>query len=86
MEGDTVADVRGDAARQGDTYLLCSDGLWGSLADETLAELMGASAIADGCRALVEAALFAGSSDNITAVLVRVSVSDGESGHSGTSP
>ena len=71
MEGDTVPDVRGEALLAGDTYLLCSDGLWGSLPDATIAELMRVPVLADGCRALVEAALFAGSSDNITAILIR---------------
>jgi serine/threonine protein phosphatase PrpC len=78
MEGDTVADVRGEAVRPGDTYLLCSDGLWGSLPHATIAELLRASSLADACRALVEAAHAAGSTDNITAVLVRA--------HSGKRP
>lgn len=56
-----------------DRFLLCSDGLHGSLPDEGIAEILGdRSAPAGTARALVESALRAGSSDNCTALVVDV--------------
>jgi protein phosphatase len=59
----------------GDTLLLCSDGLHGVVNDAAIASLLeqtgGVESIAS---ALVERALSSGSTDNITAVVVRRSV------------
>ncbi len=56
-----------------DLFLLCSDGLTGELDDATIARLLLAGPTPEaGAEALVEAALAAGGSDNITAVLVAV--------------
>jgi PPM family protein phosphatase len=58
---------------RGDLYLLCSDGLWGSVPDPTLARLLhGAADLAAGAQLLIDAANAAGGPDNITAVLVRI--------------
>ncbi|MFT3696466.1 MAG: protein phosphatase 2C domain-containing protein [Kofleriaceae bacterium] len=54
----------------GDTYLLCSDGLSEVLSETQLATLM-ALPVEAACRALVAAAYEAGSRDNISAVVVR---------------
>jgi serine/threonine protein phosphatase PrpC len=59
---------------RGDLYLLCSDGLWGSVPDVDLANRMAAAVDLDaGVQRLIEAANAAGGPDNITALLVRVS-------------
>jgi serine/threonine protein phosphatase PrpC len=56
-----------------DRFLLSSDGVHGYLADETIADfLRERSAPADSARALVEAALKAGSTDNCTALVLDV--------------
>jgi serine/threonine protein phosphatase PrpC len=56
-----------------DRFLLCSDGLYGSLTDETIADsLRERSAPAVTARALVTAALESGSSDNCTALVLDV--------------
>jgi serine/threonine protein phosphatase PrpC len=56
-----------------DRFLLCSDGLYGSLTDETIADsLRERSAPAVTARALVKAALESGSSDNCTALVLDV--------------
>ncbi len=56
-----------------DRFLLCSDGLYGSLTDETIADtLSDRSAPADTARALVASALESGSSDNCTALVLDV--------------
>jgi serine/threonine protein phosphatase PrpC len=58
----------------GEAVLLCSDGLWAPLSDERIEELMAGGDPQWAVRALVSAALEAGSTDNVTAVLARVEV------------
>jgi PPM family protein phosphatase len=59
--------------RPGDQLLLCSDGLWDALTAERIAELLNAAAPLDvAAGALVDAALAAGSADNVTAAVCRV--------------
>jgi serine/threonine protein phosphatase PrpC len=55
----------------GDTLLLCSDGLHGVLSNEAIAELLQQSNVEAIASELVERALNSGSTDNITAVVVR---------------
>jgi protein phosphatase len=58
---------------RGDLYLLCSDGLWGSVTDEAIATIVGSTPeLEEACQLLIDAANTAGGPDNITAVLVRV--------------
>jgi PPM family protein phosphatase len=64
-------DVQIDAARAGDVYLVCSDGLSEVLDASAIAALLDAPA-ERACRALVDAAYAAGSRDNISAIVVRV--------------
>ncbi|MGO8685672.1 MAG: PP2C family protein-serine/threonine phosphatase [Candidatus Dormibacteria bacterium] len=57
----------------GDVLVLCSDGLWEPIADAEIARLAGGGASpGEAARRLVEAALAAGSTDNVTAVVARV--------------
>jgi len=64
-------------ARDGDLFLLCSDGLTDGLADKQLADLLQkhdeTTPLAQICRELVEASLAASGQDNITVLLARVS-------------
>ena len=56
-----------------DRFLLCTDGVHGSLVDESIADILRMrSAPADTSRALVDAALEAGSTDNCTALVLDV--------------
>jgi len=56
-----------------DRFLLCSDGVHGALSDELIADaLRERSAPGDTARALVKAALEAGSADNCTALVLDV--------------
>ena len=56
-----------------DRFLLCSDGLYGSLTEDTIADtLRERSAPADTARALVASALESGTRDNCTALVVDV--------------
>jgi len=57
----------------GDVLLLCTDGLTKHVSDARTQELLVRTAGAEGaCRSLIDAALSAGGSDNVTAVVVRV--------------
>jgi serine/threonine protein phosphatase PrpC len=59
--------------RQHDRILICSDGVHGSLSDHRLRALLGErTAPDDSARALVDAALDAGSTDNMTALVLDV--------------
>ena len=62
----------------GERFLLCSDGLSGELTHGVIEDLMGSQAEPeDLCAELVDRALAAGGSDNITAVVVEVESVDG---------
>jgi PPM family protein phosphatase len=72
-EGVVEVDTRSYSARDGDVYLLCSDGLTTMLAEDRLAELLLAHAsLREAGEALIAAANEAGGRDNITVVLLRV--------------
>ncbi|HEX8714797.1 MAG TPA: Stp1/IreP family PP2C-type Ser/Thr phosphatase, partial [Solirubrobacteraceae bacterium] len=72
-EGIVEVDTRSFAARDGDVYLLCSDGLTTMLDEQLIAATLGAHAtLRDAGEALIAAANEAGGRDNITVVLLRV--------------
>ncbi len=57
----------------GDTYLICSDGLWDCVPDQLVAGIVTAEPDLEvACHALVDADNQAGAPDNVTALLVRV--------------
>lgn len=80
--GKPVVDTAGPLLMQpGDRVLLCSDGLWGSLSDNEIAEQVAARPISDAVPELVERALrTAGAkSDNVTVLAVEwESAEDGD--------
>jgi PPM family protein phosphatase len=66
-------DTRSYAARAGDVYLLCSDGLTTMLSEERLSEILRLNQrLRDAGEALIAAANEAGGRDNITVVLFRL--------------
>jgi PPM family protein phosphatase len=71
---DTVqVDIHVDVPRMGDTYLLCSDGLSGMIADSQIGEIMARQQDLDqACDELIGVANRNGGLDNVTAILVRV--------------
>lgn len=72
-ETDLVADVRTVRCEPGDVYLLCSDGLWGSVADEAVRSILETADDARaGCKELVSAAWAGGGLDNIGVAIVRL--------------
>jgi PPM family protein phosphatase len=51
---------------EGDTLILCSDGLWNMVDDATIAEIAARAAPQEACQNLVGAALEAGGYDNVS--------------------
>lgn len=58
---------------EGDTLLLCTDGLWGLVPDQELARIAQSTPPAEACTELVKTALERGGPDNITVLVLRVS-------------
>lgn len=71
---DTVrADYARHELRTHDRYLLCSDGIHGTLTDRRLQAILDERATPEeGARRIVESALEAGSHDNVTALIVDI--------------
>ena len=55
----------------GDTYVLCSDGLYKELADDEIASLMQGNSAARGAARLIDMAVRAGGRDNVTVVVMK---------------
>jgi PPM family protein phosphatase len=58
--------------RQGDIFVLCSDGLSGQLSDSEIGAIASALPAAEACRFLIDLANLRGGPDNITVLIVRV--------------
>jgi serine/threonine protein phosphatase PrpC len=72
-EGMVEVDTRSFRARDGDVYLLCSDGLTTMIGeDQIAATLLAHERLRDAGEALIAAANQAGGRDNITVVLLRL--------------
>jgi protein phosphatase len=68
-------DVRHARLIDGDSLLLCSDGLTDMVDEETIADTLATHASADdACRALIDVALDRGGRDNVTVVLARYGI------------
>ncbi len=79
MAPDVVVDLLTTETREGDTYLLCSDGLNGMLTDAEILETIGeADSLEAICDRLVTRANAAGGNDNTTVVVARVDPDDAE--------
>jgi protein phosphatase len=66
-------DVHVGLLQSGDVYMLCSDGLWGTVRDDRIAAILNATSDLEAAsQLLVDAANEAGGPDNVTALLVRV--------------
>jgi protein phosphatase len=72
-EPDVEIDTFAVGARDGDVYLLCSDGLTSMVSEAAIADVLSrAPDLARAADELVAAALAAGGRDNVTVVLVRL--------------
>ena len=66
-------DVYVNKVAAGDVYMLCTDGLWGSVPDLKIASILTSTDdVEAACQLLVDAANEAGGPDNITVLLVRL--------------
>lgn len=73
LEAEVRADYAVHALRQHDRFLLCSDGVHGTLSDEQIHSILEERAAPeDGVQRLIESALQDGSQDNVTALIVDV--------------
>jgi serine/threonine protein phosphatase PrpC len=69
-DAELEVDCRVEALRDGDRFLLCSDGLIKELRSVEIARILSGGEPADVARRLVESACKAGGRDNVTAVVV----------------
>jgi PPM family protein phosphatase len=73
MQEDVTIDIQPDEVREGDVYVLCSDGLSGMVEDDDIVAIVGSNdEMVSMCRRLVSRANENGGEDNVTAVVVRV--------------
>lgn len=71
MSPDVEFDTKIFEAEAGDTYLLCSDGLYRSVAEKEIARCLEISSCRDACQQLIGRALDGGGRDNISAIVIR---------------
>ncbi|HEY8582956.1 MAG TPA: Stp1/IreP family PP2C-type Ser/Thr phosphatase, partial [Capillimicrobium sp.] len=80
-----TVDTRTAPTRDGDVFLLCSDGLTSMIGERAIADVLARAGSLDrAARALVDAANEAGGRDNITVVLFRVEDVGGPGAPDGT--
>ena len=72
VDGNHRADTASGPLLEGDTYLLCSDGLYDPLEPAQVAAALRLPTAKQACEVAVQSAFAAGSQDNITALVVRV--------------
>lgn len=58
--------------RAGDTFVLCTDGVWAVLDDDEIGKTIASATAAEACTELVARAIAAGAEDNASAQVVRV--------------
>ena len=66
------ADVVRDRIEEGDTYVVCSDGLWGSLSRGNLQRLIGDLPAEDACRRLIDIGVTLDADDNMSVGVAHV--------------
>jgi protein phosphatase len=74
MQDSVVVDLMTEEFQEGDRFLLCSDGLWGQVSGERIAEIITAHAndLDQAARLLVQESNDAGGDDNVTVVVVAI--------------
>jgi len=86
--GKPVIDTAGPLTVQpGDRVMLCSDGLWGTVSDHTITDVLACNSISDAVPQLVERALRAAGdkSDNVTVLAVEWEAAEAPDSKSGVS-
>ena len=81
MQDHVVVDLQHDDPKQGDVYVLCSDGLSGMVSDDDIRHIVTTTQdIREACRRLIQRANERGGEDNITAVLIKIEKQDEATG------
>jgi PPM family protein phosphatase len=76
-EADVQVDIEGPhPLKEGDVFVLCSDGLSGPVSDREIGAAVTALPPDEACRFLIDLANLHGGPDNITAIVVRVGTPD----------
>lgn len=79
MQDQVTVDLQADDAKNGDLYVLCSDGLSGMIDDDEIREVVTSTEdLALAARRLITLANEHGGEDNITAVIVQVLAQEGD--------
>ena len=73
---DLSIDVEVVELRDGDRFLLCSDGLYKDLNNDDITTCLGEESCHDACRALIKTVLDREAADNVTVAVVDFSVTD----------
>jgi protein phosphatase len=72
MKDNVVVDINRVEPREGDIFLLCSDGLSGMVPDSQIQSVLGSQPDLDkACSMLIDAANANGGNDNVTCVLAQ---------------
>ncbi|HEY5540418.1 MAG TPA: Stp1/IreP family PP2C-type Ser/Thr phosphatase [Coriobacteriia bacterium] len=66
-------DIVRTPVHKGDSFVLCSDGVWDLVSRQEIAQVCGLPSVADGAEKLIELSLERGAPDNVTVLVVRVS-------------
>jgi len=69
---DLVLDITLDELRDGDRYLLCSDGLDKEVENNELVSLISRGGCAEACTAMIDLALERGARDNVTVIVINI--------------
>lgn len=78
FQGEVDADIDIRVVREGDRFLLCTDGLSNMVRDEEIRDIVTTNDLEPACRKLIDIANERGGDDNITALLVEVESLDDE--------
>ena len=68
----TRIDYRSEPVQAGDSFVLCTDGLWEPLALPEIAEIVQNTTAAAACQELVALALDRGTDDNLSVQVIKV--------------
>lgn len=68
--GEFKLDYRNYTLREGDQFLLCSDGLYGELSKEKMEEILQSGTIEENVRALLQHTMRQGARDNVSIILI----------------
>jgi len=78
FQEEVEADIDIRVVREGDRYLLCSDGLSNMIDDNEIRDIVSANGIEEACKRLIDIANERGGDDNITVILAEVEGLDDE--------